>query len=179
MRATIDPQPRARQGRRQGLALQQVVAALAALAAPATLGGCYDPSLRNCTVTCEGPGDCARGQVCGSDGLCAAPDVAGHCVLADAAVAIDAPPVVTVKLHLHIEGKGIVTVGSSACSDAGPTHGDCVIDVPRNVPATLVAMSDGDPFQMWTSLVCAAQGPTCTFTPILPTTDVSARFKKP
>lgn len=155
-----------------------LLASIAVLAVLA-VGGCYDPSLRDCTVTCAGPSDCAAGQVCGSDGMCAAPAVAGHCGLTDAGATIDAPALATVKLHVRIEGKGTVTVGATACSDAGPMHGDCTIDVPRNVPATLVAMTNGDPFQMWTSFACAAQGPTCTFTPFLPTTEVSARFKKP
>jgi hypothetical protein len=39
-------------------------------------------------------------------------------------------------------------------------------------------MTDGDPFKMWTSVACTGQGATCTITPILPTTDVSAKFMK-
>jgi hypothetical protein len=55
---------------------------------------------------------------------------------------------------------------------------DCMIHVPAAVPATITAMTDGDPFKMWTSVACTGQGATCTITPILPTTDVSAKFMK-
>jgi len=54
--------------------------------AGALLAGCYQPSLRDCTVSCHAAGDCASGQICGSDGWCAAPDVAGTCgLIADGA----------------------------------------------------------------------------------------------
>jgi hypothetical protein len=45
----------------------------------AVLAGCYRPELRDCVVTCAGEGDCADGQVCGTDGFCAAPEIAGSC----------------------------------------------------------------------------------------------------
>jgi hypothetical protein len=41
--------------------------------------GCYSPDIRNCTVACTAETDCAGGQMCGSDHLCAAPVIAGHC----------------------------------------------------------------------------------------------------
>jgi hypothetical protein len=63
-----------REPRRAGL----VLGALGALAA-AALGGCYSPSLHDCTVTCSSAMDCASDQVCGADGLCASPGSAGHC----------------------------------------------------------------------------------------------------
>ena len=86
------------------------------------LTGCYDAGAVDCTVTCAGPDECASGQTCGSDGLCAAPSVAGHCasltgsdqtdggkVATDAAV--DAAPDGgnRVPLHLKIDGEGKVT----------------------------------------------------------------------
>jgi hypothetical protein len=43
------------------------------------IGGCYDPSFRNCTVACAQASDCSPDQICGGDGWCAEPDVAGRC----------------------------------------------------------------------------------------------------
>jgi hypothetical protein len=45
----------------------------------AGLAGCYDPSYRNCTVACAQASECSPDQICGADGWCAAPDVAGRC----------------------------------------------------------------------------------------------------
>jgi hypothetical protein len=61
------------------------------------LAGCYSPSLRDCKVSCAAPGDCAGDQVCGEDGLCAAPELAGQCGALqgdpiDAAARADAAP---------------------------------------------------------------------------------------
>jgi hypothetical protein len=59
------------------------------------LVGCYQPAIRDCTVTCEGQGDCASGQVCGTDGFCASPELAGHCAalrVPDARERADARP---------------------------------------------------------------------------------------
>jgi hypothetical protein len=66
---------------------QAAVPYLAALIV--ALAACYSPTLRDCTLQCASAHDCAGGQVCGNDGYCAAPDVAGHCV-ADAAASRDA-----------------------------------------------------------------------------------------
>ncbi|HEY5938375.1 MAG TPA: hypothetical protein VIU61_27170 [Kofleriaceae bacterium] len=43
------------------------------------VAGCYEPTLSDCTVECGASADCANGQVCGTDGFCAAPGVAGSC----------------------------------------------------------------------------------------------------
>jgi hypothetical protein len=51
-----------------------IVVALCALVA-----GCYEPAVRDCTVTCHGVHECAAGQVCGADGFCASPAHAGSC----------------------------------------------------------------------------------------------------
>jgi len=45
----------------------------------ALVASCYSPDVRDCTVTCSDNADCADGQRCGSDHLCAAPDHAGRC----------------------------------------------------------------------------------------------------
>lgn len=41
--------------------------------------GCYNPELRDCTVHCSAPTDCAGGQVCRDDGWCAMPDRTEKC----------------------------------------------------------------------------------------------------
>lgn len=174
----------------------------AALALAVALAGCYSPSLRDCTVSCAREGDCAQGQVCGSDGLCAAPDVAGRCAGAapvdarppelpdaplpvDAGVAIDAAPPpdappANVALRIQIDGKGTVIVdGRSACSSSGPQRGDCTFDVTRGVAITVRAVQfPGDqPFSSWTSATCRGSDPMCTFTPMA-ATSLMARFGK-
>lgn len=156
-----------------------LLAAVAAL----VLAGCYAPSFRDCTVSCAVPSDCAAGQVCGDDGLCAGPDVAGRCALdtvdagtedaapRDGAPAIDAaapdgPPLV--KLRVQIEGKGSVLVeGRGTCSSMDPSHGNCMYDIALGI-AQRVQATQIDPDQSflgWTSITCAGQGPICTFTP--------------
>ena len=81
------------------------------LLAIVTTSACYSPELRDCTLVCVSPRDCASGQVCGSDGLCASIERAGRCsqlpadagtqipddgatevTMLDASVPIDAPP---------------------------------------------------------------------------------------
>jgi hypothetical protein len=72
-----------------GVLTRGFVVTLAGLAA---LAGCYSPSLRDCTVACVSPSDCAGDQVCGKDGLCAAPAVADQCGSLPDMVPIDAAP---------------------------------------------------------------------------------------
>jgi hypothetical protein len=162
--------------------------------------GCYAPAVRDCTVSCSSAGDCAAGQVCGADRMCAVPAVAGQCAriapdggvdarvddapLDDARPAIDAAPAdapprdagPSVRLTVQIAGKGSVAIdGVGTCSsDDGPKG--CGYDVAAGAPLTLHATPlGGDQFAMWTSLACAGQGVRCTLTPVVPTT-VSARF---
>ena len=40
-------------------------------------GACYEPELRDCTLSCTAAAECADGQVCGSDHFCASPEIAG------------------------------------------------------------------------------------------------------
>lgn len=162
--------------------------------------GCYSPAVRDCTVSCGSAGECATGQVCGADGMCASPAAAGQCArlvpdagIADAPAApsrdagapIDAAPDApprdagpSVRLTVQIAGKGSVAIdGVGTCSSQDPQR-PCGYDVAAGAQLTLQATGlDGDQFAMWTSLACAGQGARCTLTPIVPTT-VSARFAK-
>lgn len=175
------------------------VVLIAALVGPT---GCYGPSLRDCTVSCAAPADCAGDQVCGNEGLCVAPDHAGTCASAapppdapridagrvvdaaaptvDAAVP-DAPPPTTGTLRIQINGKGNVFVdGHGVCSSlGGPAPSDCTYDIALRVAQTVRAVpSQPDQrFTSWTSETCSGQPATCTFTPVGSTTIV-ARFDK-
>lgn len=159
-------------------------------AAGLALTGCYSPSLRDCTVSCGSASDCAAGQVCGADGMCASPAVAGRCAAQvdaghdapahpDAALA-DAPPDArpTVRLTVQVMGKGSVTVeGIGTCSSQDPDRGNCVYDVVPGVPLTARAtpITSSDVFTMWSSATCAGQGARCQFTPVIATV-IAARF---
>ena len=183
-----------------------VVTRAALAAAVALAAGCYDPALRDCTVTCAGAGDCASGQVCGADHFCAAPSVAGTCGKPDARAGEDAPradaPLIDAStepdarydamphidapppdapgalLHIVITGKGKVidTTGTISCM-APP--GDCVFGAEpgQSVTLTAVAQTQQHPFDKWTSANCAGQGASCTLTIVAPVTEVDATFK--
>lgn len=167
---------------------------LARYAAPtfALAAGCYEPELRDCTIACSAETDCASGQVCGTDGMCAAPDVAGRCAerpaMIDAGVIVDgakplpdARPDATPlpdaptqgKLTVNIEGRGRVTVmGIGTCND------NCTYTVPLTTSLTAQA----DPlaewrFEKWTQGPCAGQLATCNFSSTIAVT-ISAKFKK-
>jgi hypothetical protein len=171
------------------------VALIAALMVPA---GCYGPSLRDCTVSCAAPSDCAGDQVCGNDGLCVAPDHAGTCATAvppdaaplDAARVADAAPIdaappdaprATGTLRVEITGKGSVIVdGRGICSAAGgPGPSGCTYDIALGVVQTVraVPLQLDQRFTSWTSETCSGQLATCMFTPVGSTTIV-ARFDK-
>ena len=153
------------------------------------LAGCYSPVARDCTVSCASPGDCVSGQVCGSDGLCAAPEVAGRCVAvvtdggpghdarpSDASVSADAPSMVS--LRVQISGKGsVIVLGRSTCSSLDPQHGNCTYDIVLGVPQVVraAAIQSTDVFSKWSSATCGGQGATCRFIPVGATT-VIAKF---
>lgn len=170
----------------------------AAAAACLALAACYAPAVRDCTISCTSPSDCATGQVCGSDGMCASPAVAGQCAArVDAGVNAPhddaAPPAPTpdagppppppdagrtVRLTVQVVGKGAIAVdGAGTCSSQDATKGSCAYDVAAGTPLSVQATPvDGDdPFSMWTSIACAGQGAHCVFTPVIATT-VSGRF---
>jgi hypothetical protein len=163
--------------------------ALAAVAAPA----CYSPSLRDCTVSCESAGDCAGGQVCGDDQLCAAPEVAGRCALTevDAGVTVDASPPrdagpdgpVLVALTVQIEGRGSIDVAGRGVCSSEDSRGRCTYDIALGVAQRVeaIAIDIREPFMSWTSPTCTGQGAVCTFVPMampmpMAMTIVAARF---
>lgn len=128
------------------------------------LAGCYDPATTDCTITCSGSDECASGQTCGSDGYCAAPDVAGECV---------AP----VALEIVIDGDGTVMLdGIGACDSRSATDNKCTYMVTPNQPRLLSAMPNGDDdFKQWTS-ACGGETATCEITPVTDVTRVGAKF---
>lgn len=128
------------------------------------LAGCYDPETPDCTITCEGADQCADGQTCGSDGYCAAPDVAGRCV---------AP----VALEIVIDGDGVVTLaGIGECDSRSATDDMCIYMVIPNQPHELSATPNGDDdFQRWTA-ACVGETATCAITPVTDVTRVGAKF---
>ena len=162
---------------------------------------CYEPQLRDCTVACTAEADCAAGQVCGSDKLCAAPEIAGRCstlpgtagsgdrdagvtdVMLHADAAVDAPPpdaATHVPLTITIEAKGRVTVnGIGTCDEAPPQNGSCTFLVPKG--QLLTATATAYPtwrFDRWTTAACASVPiNTCTFTPTA-ATPLGVKFKK-
>jgi hypothetical protein len=158
-----------------------------AAAAGLALAGCYSPSLRDCTVSCGSASDCATDQVCGADGMCASPAVAGRCGAAVDAGHLDAPARTdaalpdaarTARLTIQIMGKGSVIIeGIGACSSQDPDRGNCVYDVVAGAPLAAQAMSitATDVFAMWSSITCAGQGARCQFTPVIATV-IAARF---
>lgn len=166
-----------------------------------SLVSCYSPQLDDCTLRCEAATDCAGGQTCGSDHLCAATDIAGHCsqlLSQDASVGdggpiarpsdastldagrpVDAGP--QVIAHLHDDGMGAITTNTGDVCDAqGSGHGDCMVEVAAGVPLTLQATGEASQvFQQWSGQACTGTSPSCTFTPTMPTTDIHAMFAPP
>jgi hypothetical protein len=168
-----------------------LLARLLAVASALAIAGCYQPSLRDCTVTCHAAGECASGQVCGADGYCAAPAIAGTCKV-DARAAIDAPQVAdapidapppidgppdatAAQLHITVSGKGTVSdsSGTRTCTT------DCLFNVADGdlITLTAVGMGAAHPFQDWATANCMGMGPTCTVTIVPPVTAVTATFK--
>lgn len=165
----------------------------------AVVASCYSPELRDCAVSCVSAADCAPEQVCGSDGMCAAPEVAGRCatmgvptdagtdspapVIVDGPLPTDAAPPIDAApqrlVRIQIVGRGGVTVaGAGTCAFNSPTH-PCTFSVPAAAVATLqTAAAPEWVFEKWEPGPCQGQGATCTFTPMLPLTDVKAKFEE-
>ena len=154
------------------------------------LSACYSPTLTDCVVACGLPGDCGDGQICGTDGLCAAPEAAGTCksgvnpaqpdapgstitpdappttiqdapLMPDAAPMPDASPSVT--LRLVIAGRGAVSVpGVGICGSAAEMNADCSWLVLLGSQQQVVVPTDE--LDKWQTANCIGQGATCTFT---------------
>ncbi len=146
------------------------------------LVGCYSPSVLDCTVSCGSPHDCVSGQICGNDGLCAAPEVAGHCGgLRDAATpdAAGSDGSAIISLHVQVTGKGSVFVeGHGTCSSMEPQHGDCMFGIPLDVAQTVqaLAIQPDQAFTSWTSVTCNGPNARCTFIPTAATV-ITAKFE--
>ncbi len=163
--------------------------------ATATVAGCYQPDLRDCTVTCAGPGECAHGQVCGDDGYCASADVAGSCAthgLPDAHRAADARPApdarlapdamqVAASLHVTIKARGEVVVApvGVTCEAVDDKGASCMYDVFVGEAVTLTEMTThgGDTFMGWMHPGCTGTVTTCPVSCAPGTTTVGATFK--
>lgn len=154
-------------------------------AALVALAGCYSPAVRDCTVSCSSPNDCAGGQICGDDGLCAAPEVAGRCksVSPDAGPrhgdAASSDSAAFVSLHVQVSGKGsVVVVGRGTCSSQDPQHGDCNYEIEYNVAQSVraIPIQPDHVFSEWTSVTCNGQDASCMFTPVAATIIV-AKFE--
>jgi hypothetical protein len=157
--------------------------------------GCYSPELRDCVTSCELDADCAPGQACGADGMCAAPARTGTCASlagpdsappTDAAVPRDAPPRdapldagLYVELRVRIEDQGSVAVdGVGTCSSGAPQHGDCRFSVRAGAALELHARPGIDRvFESWRTFACGGQGPDCSLTIVTPI-EARARFRR-
>lgn len=159
---------------------------------------CYSPELRDCTLSCASVGDCASGQVCGSDRLCVAAE-RGSCTSSpdDAGIdddvegmhsgagldartdaAIDAPTRGAIKVS--VEGKGwVYVVGHGTCDSDPPQSGDCMFIVPLEIPVTIHAEAREDwRFDRWTTSACTDDDEeTCTFLPQV-AMQVSVKFRR-
>lgn len=167
---------------------------------------CYAPELPDCAVACATAADCAPGQVCGGDSMCASPPIAGQCAqLAtpdavapgdgggdapprDAAVPgsdaplgadaaiLDAPITPMVQLRIEIRGGGQVEVAGYGTCHA-PLE-PCTYAVPQGVAAMLAASAyPGWQFEKWQG-PCDGQDEACTITPATSATKVTARFEE-
>ena len=167
------------------------------------LAGCYSPELRDCVIACARHTDCVPGQVCGDDGRCAAPELAGTCgtsaIIPDAGVGADAampgpdaspdastpdappdapPPPdapTTITLTVMMSGQGSITV--SGVGTCGVSIAPCSYQVMPGVSHMFTATPAGEwSFDRWQSTACAGQDATCTYTPNVATT-VHAKFR--
>lgn len=136
---------------------------------------CYEPEAIDCTVSCSGPDECADGQVCGADGFCAAPSVAGHCTGQDNG---ESQPASLVMLEVYLDGEGKIVVESvGECDERSASDDRCVFSVTPNVPRELRAIrGDDSDLEHWFG-ACAGETPVCTVTPTTSVTRVGAKFR--
>jgi hypothetical protein len=93
--------------------------------------GCYEPTLRDCTIRCSSPSDCAGNQICLLDeeriGYCAAPNVVrctekGEPVIVDAAAVTGDAPISTP------DGSSAQALCMQGCPNGTCIDGVCTID---------------------------------------------------
>jgi hypothetical protein len=167
----------------------------AALFVAASIPACYSPELRDCTLACNEAADCAGDQICGSDHLCASPDIAGKCSSlpgdagsndrdagTDPVKMADAAPDAATHgtLTVSIEGKGRVTMtGIGTCEEAAPQNGQCTFNLLLGSSVTATAQPYPDQkFDKWTTAACATTPiATCTFT-FNPSVPLGVKFRK-
>jgi hypothetical protein len=87
---------------------------------PIAAAGCYEPALRDCTVQCSMPEECAGGQVCNAEGYCAVPSITS---CRDLELRGDASAATTDGTLP--DGRDLCTQG---CSNGTCVAGVCVID---------------------------------------------------
>jgi hypothetical protein len=83
--------------------------------------GCYQPTLRDCTIRCHSPGDCAGDQICLAEGYCAGRNVA-RCTEDGEPVIIDAAPDAPVST---VDARDLCSQG---CPNGTCIDGVCTID---------------------------------------------------
>lgn len=135
-------------------------ARLAAVALAVALSGaaCYQPSVRDCVVSCLGAGDCAADQVCGADGWCAAPAIAGQCA---------ARPDAATDAADDDAGDGSLPIDAAAAdadadADAASMPTDAEIDAPSGT-LRFVITGRGRLLTDLGGIECAAPPGDCTF----------------
>lgn len=142
-------------------------AALAFLA----LAACYDPAAVDCTVSCAAATECARGQVCGSDGFCAAPSVAGHCGGPDGGMTSE-----LAMLKISLEGPGKVAIEGVGTCDSD-TADMCSFSVPTGTSLSLKASPKKDhEFVEWSG-GCAGTSTSCVLNAVMALTQIGAKFE--
>lgn len=154
----------------------------------AALVACYEPTLRDCTVSCSAATDCAPEQRC-HRGWCAAPSATctgddGGDDDVDAGVddppidarvdaRVDAPP--TNQLRIEVKGRGRVDADHDGVTCAGP-DGDCRFDLASGTVVVLTAIDQEDSFDRWRE-ACDGEGATCTLTLDASITRAKAEFE--
>jgi len=140
------------------------------LVAGLTTVGCYEPDFAECQVRCDDDDACAAGQVCGADGLCASPDLAGDC---QEALAMP-------TLRLRIAGRGRIADPDQgiSCEGNGHDEGDCSFAVPEGRAIVLGAVETHHhwEFSGWTSANCAGEPEECRITLSADGEEVAADF---
>lgn len=163
---------------------------LVARTALVLLAGCYDPTLKDCTVSCAADTDCAHGQTCAAGGWCAAEGetCTAQMLPIDAPVTkpIDAPPVTpdgptpNAQLRVTVKNVGSVVVsGVGTCTNASQNQMmTCTYGVfsGTSITATATVTAGGHQFDKWMDPICKSQDASCMFT-ALPLTAIEADFK--